>query len=150
MAANEEQNKQEKKRGILIMFGLLKRKDDDDFTFETSDLLIIFDDEKRTSDVMRVTGITADSVMVEGYYKVPLEDCEITNGKEGRNFFYRAPSQSIKETERLARLEESMVLSQITAYRPPVPPTSMDWTKGLLFALVFIAFIVLGATGCQA
>jgi hypothetical protein len=129
--------------------GLFKKSKEEDFTFETSDLLIIFDDEKRTSDVMRVTGITEESVMVEGYYKVPFQDCEITNGKEGRNFFYRAPSQSIRETERLARLEQSMVLSQITSYKPPVPPSAMDWTKALLFGLVFIAFIVMGLSSCQ-
>ncbi|MCK6259400.1 hypothetical protein LCY76_22775 [Fictibacillus sp. KIGAM418] len=126
-----------------------RRKEEDEFSFETSDLLIVFDDEKKTSDIMRVTGVNEESVMVAGFYKVPVGDCVITNGKEGRNYFYRAPSQSIRETERLARLEENMVLSQITAYRPPVPPTTMDWTKGLLFGLVFIAFIVMGISGCQ-
>lgn len=125
------------------------KKDDDEFAFETTDLLIVFDDEKKTSDINRVTEVTTDSVIVAGQYKVPLDDCVITTGKEGRNFFYRAPSRSIIETERLAKLEMSMVLSQITAYHPPVPPTSMDWTKGLLFGLVFIAFIILGISGCQ-
>ncbi|WP_267902156.1 hypothetical protein [Lentibacillus cibarius] len=36
------------------------------------------------------------------------------------------------------------VLKQITAYEKPIPPTSMDWTKGLLIGLIFMAFIVLG------
>jgi hypothetical protein len=72
---------------------------------------------------------------------VPLLDCEISTGRDGRNFFYRAPSQSIRETERLARLEQSMVLSQITAYKPPILPNSIDWTKGLLFAIIFVCVI---------
>ncbi len=123
--------------------GLLNRKKDDEYTFETTDLLITFDDEKRTSDINRVTVIQDGAVIVAGHYKVPLLDCEITTGKEGRNFFYRAPSRSIMETERLAQLELNEVLTQITAYKPPIPPTSMDWTKGLLFALLFVALIVM-------
>lgn len=118
-----------------------KKKEEDDFNFETSDLLIVFDDEKRTSDIKRVTSVMDGAVTVAGFYKIPLHDCEITTGAEGRNFFYRAPSQSIIETERLAELEESMVLSQITAYKTPVPPSAIDWTKGLLFGLVFICVI---------
>jgi hypothetical protein len=121
--------------------GIFNRKKDDDYIFETTDILIVFDDDKKTSDIQRVTMVDAESVIVAGFYKIPLEDCEITTGKEGRNFFYRAPSQSIVETERLANLEINMVLEQITAYRPPVPPTSMDWTKGLLFAGIFICVI---------
>jgi len=122
--------------------GLLRKKEED-YTYETTDLLITFDDEKRTSDINRVTVIQDGAVIVAGHYKVPLLDCEITTGKEGRNFFYRAPSRSIMETERLAQLELNEVLTQITAYKPPIPPTSMDWTKGLLFGLLFVALIVM-------
>jgi len=122
--------------------GLLRKKEED-YTYETTDLLITFDDEKRTSDINRVTVIQDGAVIVAGQYKVPLLDCEITTGKEGRNFFYRAPSRSIMETERLAQLELNEVLTQITAYKPPIPPTSMDWTKGLLFGLLFVALIVM-------
>jgi len=126
-----------------------RRKEEDEYNFETADILIVFDDEKRTSDIKRITDINGESVIVAGHYKVPFEDCEITTGQDGRNFFYRAPSQSVKETQRLAILEQSMVLTQITSYKPPMPVTSMDWTKGMLFGLVFIAFIVLGLTSCQ-
>lgn len=131
--------------------GLLnKKQNSDDFDmFETTDILIVFDDEAKTSDINRVTTVDSESVIVASKHKVPLEDCEITTGKEGRVFFYRAPSKSVKETERLARLEMNMVLEQITAYKPPIPPTSMDWTKGLLFALIFVAFIVVGISSCQ-
>lgn len=127
-----------------------KRDNDDDFSFETSDLLIVFDDEKKISDINRVTAVDEDAVIVAGLYKVPLADCEITTGKEGRNFFYRAPSKSVTETERLAKLEMSTVLEQVTAYRPPVPPTNLDGTKIFLFGLVFVAFIILGISSCSS
>lgn len=129
---------------------LNRKKDNDNFDmFETTDILIVFDDDGKTSDINRVTAVNQEAVIVASKYKVPLEDCEITTGKEGRVFFYRAPSQSVKETERLARLEMNMVLEQITAYKPPIPPSSMDWTKGLLFGLIFVAFIVVGISSCQ-
>lgn len=118
-----------------------KETEEDFFNLETDDLLIVFDEQKRTSDIRNISEITEESVTVVGYYKVPLEDCIITTGQLGRNFFYRAPSQSIKETERLARLEQSMVLSQITSYKPPVLPNSMDWTKGLLFFMLVVSLI---------
>lgn len=118
------------------------RKKRDEYSMDTDDFLIVFDNDKKTSDIKRVTIVQDEYVEVTGYYKVPLKDCEITVGAEGRNFFYRAPSQSITETERLAKLEFNTVLSQITAYKPPVPPSSMDWTKGMLFGLLFIAFII--------
>lgn len=128
------------------MFG--RRKQRDDIFPETDDILITFDDENKTSDIQRISEIREGTIYVTGKYAVPYEDCEITTGQEGRTFFYRAPAQSIIETQRLAVLEQSMVLNQITAYRPPTPPAAMDWTKGLLFGLVFIAFIIMGLSSC--
>lgn len=121
-----------------------RKKDEDDFQVETNDLLIVFDNDNKTSDIRVITTIDADAVIVSGYYKVPILDCEITVGADGRNFFYRAPSRSVEETERLAQLEMNTVLTQITAYQQPMLPSSLDWTKGLLFGLILIAFIVIG------
>lgn len=118
------------------------RKNDDDYILETRDTLVVFDDENKTADIVRVTAVENEAVISAGRYKVPLLDCEVTTGTEGRIFFYRAPSRSVMETERLARLEYNAVLSQVTAYKPPVPPASMDWTKGLLFTALIIAIIV--------
>jgi hypothetical protein len=129
--------------------GLLKRdKKAEEFFPETEDVLIVFDDEQKTSDIQRISEIKEGTLYVTGRYAIPVLDCEITTGAEGRTFFYRAPSQSITETHRLAELERNMVLNQITAYKQPIPPTSMDWTKGLLFALIFVAFVVMGITSC--
>lgn len=128
---------------------MFNRNKKDDLTFETDDMLIVFDDENKTSDIVYITDITEDSVMSAGKYKVPREDCELTNGPNGLIYFYRAPQRSIIETQRLAQLEKNMVLRQITAYNPPEPHSSMDLTKGLLFGLVFIAFIIMGLTSCS-
>lgn len=128
---------------------LFRKRNDDEFNFDTDDFLIVFDDEKKTSDIKRVSEIKDGTVYVIGKYAVPLEDCEITTGEFGRNFFYRAPSQSIKETERLAKLEQSIVLRQITEYKPPYDNNGMDIQKWLLFGLVFLAFILFGLSSCS-
>lgn len=122
--------------------GFLKKKDDYEHIMDTSDTLIVFADDTKTSDIKRITAIDGEAIIAAGHYKIPLHDCEITTGPEGRVFFYRAPSRSVVETERLAKLEFNTVLTQITSYKPPIPPSSMDWTKGLLVFLLFVAIIV--------
>lgn len=129
----------------MSIFSRKKDKEDEEngYIFHTDDLLIVFNEDSRTSDINHITDISDHSITVEGLYKIPILDCDITTGKSGRNFFYRAPQKSIVETQRLAQLEKSMILNQITAYEPPILPTSLDWTKGLLFAMLFIAIIVI-------
>lgn len=122
--------------------GLFKKKEEDMFFPDTSDTLIVFDDENKTSDIVTISEIRDEAVIATGRYKIPIQDCEITTGRDGRIFFYRAPSQSVLETERLAKLEFNAVLTQVTAYNPPIPPATMDWTKGMLFAGLIIAIIV--------
>jgi len=121
------------------MFGKKKK---DEFNFYTNDLIIIFDHDNKTSTIEQINYIKDDTIYVTGKHAIPLNDCTVTNSEGGRNFFLRAPSNYITETKRLAQLEKNMVLTQITSYKPPVLPSSMDWTKALLFALVFVAFIV--------
>lgn len=125
----------------MRIFGKSNEKEVD--FFETNDMLVVFDDEKNTSEITRVTEVTEDAVIAAGRYKIPRFDCVPTTSPEGRVFFYRAPTQSIQETERLASLEFNTVLNQITAYKPPVPPAQMDWIKGILFFLLFVGIIVL-------
>ncbi|KAF0994411.1 hypothetical protein [Geobacillus sp. TFV-3] len=126
---------------------MLKKKEKDEFFLGTNDILIVFDDEQKTSDIQRIDEIRDGAVYVTGKYKVPIHDCEITTGQEGRHFFYRAPSRSVQETQRLAELEKCIVLRQITSYRPP-EPNQLDMTKILLFGLVFFAFIIVGISSC--
>lgn len=120
-----------------------KEKEQSEYEFETTDLLIVFDNDNRTSDIQEVTSIDKEKVTVEGMYNVPLADCDVTVGKDGRNFFYRAPQQSIKEVERLAQLEHNIVLSQITSYREPELPSATDLTKILLMGLIALAFVAM-------
>lgn len=127
---------------------LKKKKQDEEFFAETDDVIVVFDDDNKTSVIERISYIKDGVIYVTGKHAVPLEDAVLTNGVEGRIFFYKAPEESVVETRRLAALERSMVLNQITAYKTPVEPSSMDWTKALLFGLIFVAFIVIGISSC--
>lgn len=125
-----------------------RKPEEEEFFADTEDLVVIFDDDNKTSVIERISYIQEGNLYVTGKHAVPIADTVLTNGIEGRIFFYRAPEQSITETRRLAQLERSIVLNQITAYKPPEQPNSMDWTKVLLFGLVFVAFIVMGLGSC--
>lgn len=129
---------------------MLNRKKKDDIFPETNDILIVFDDEKKTSEICRINEFTEESAIVTGKYNVPVGDCEITNSLEGRNFFYRAPSQMIEETKRLAQLEKSIVLRQITNYKPYEDPQKGDLTKLFLIIAIIVAFIMFGISSCSA
>lgn len=125
-----------------------KKREDEEYFAETDDVIVVFDNDNRTAVIERVSEIRENVIYVTGKHAVPFEDVEISNGVEGRIFFYRAPAESVSETKRLAALEQSMVLNQITAYKPPQPPNSMDWTKAMLFGLVALGFITIGFSSC--
>lgn len=132
----------------LSKFSKQKMKEEDFFP-STNDILIVFDDEAKTSDIKRINNITEDTLFVTSEYAVPIGDCEITNSVNGRNFFYRAPSQSIQETKRLAQLEKSMVLQHITQFKPKPPESPFDIMKIGLMLIILVAFIVFGAVSCS-
>lgn len=133
---------------MLGKFSRQKMKEEDFFP-STNDVLIVFDDEAKTSDIKRINSIEEDTLFVTGEYAVPVGDCEITNSVTGRNFFYRAPSKSVSETQRLAHLEKSLVLKQITQFKKRPTEIQIDWFKwGLLLSLV-IFMVIFGAVSCS-
>lgn len=134
--------------GMLSKFSRQKMREED-FGPQTNDVLIVFDDEQKTSDIKRINMIQEDKVMVIDEYVIPIEDCVVTNSSMGRNFFYRAPTQSIMETKRLAQLEKSIVLSKITNFKPKPPESPVDFTKIGLMIIIVISFIVFGAVSCS-
>lgn len=125
-----------------------RNKRRDEVMADTKDVLIVFDHDKKISDINRVDEVDAEKVVVYGKYVVPIADCEITTGGEGRHFFYRAPSRSVQETNRLAQLERSLVLSQITQYKKPQEQQT-DITKILLIGVICVAFLMFGLSSCS-
>ncbi|UJT50223.1 hypothetical protein GFH33_31325 (plasmid) [Bacillus thuringiensis] len=56
--------------GMLSKFSRQKMREED-FEPRTNDVLIVFDDEKKTSDIKRINVIEEDKLMVIGEYVVP-------------------------------------------------------------------------------
>lgn len=106
------------------------------------DRLIVCDTSKKTVDIMNVDEVNDVSVMVQGHYVIPKEDCHVHTSPKGRVYIYQAPTEFILETERLARLEQSIVLSHITNYREPkVDNPNLDMKFWAIAALLFVAII---------
>ena len=122
--------------------GLLSKKQDE-LNFETDDRLIIYDLEQRTTDIYFVTSVDDEKVIAAGRAVVPKADCIVTVSEIGRVYTYNAPTELIVEVERLARLEQSIVLQQLTSYTEPIKDNpNTDLTKWALFGLLFVAIIV--------
>lgn len=124
------------------MFGLLKRKDEEEFTLDTEHRLVVFDDDKLTVDIVYITEINDSGIVAAGKYVVPQDDCEVAKSPDGLVYFYRAPKESVQETQRLARLEQSIVLSQITQYKPAQKENpNLDMKFWAIAFLLFVAII---------
>jgi|SRR5690625_1827330 len=114
-----------------------------DIFYDTDDVLVVFDDDNKTCDIRYISSIDKDTIIVDGRYAVPIGDTEITTGEIGRVYFYRAPSRSVKETQRLAALEKSIVLTKITQYNPPEDDKGINLITIVLSALLFVALMIL-------
>lgn len=130
------------------MLSLGKKKKNDEIFEDTNDLVIVFDDENKTSKIRRITDFRDGALYVVGEFKIPVQDCVVTNSEEGRHFFYRAPAKSVLETERLAQLEKSTVLRHITEYHPEEKDDS-GITKFLIVAIM-IGFVSFALSSCFA
>lgn len=129
--------------------GLFSKKEE--YDRDLDDRLIIYDDDLQTTTIEYVDKVDDGKVTVYGKHAVPVQDCVITNGDVhgivARVYFYRAPTESIQTTTNLAKLEQSIVLQQITDYSEKKEEKSFDWVKFGLFALLGIA-IMFGMSSC--
>lgn len=121
--------------------GLFNR-DKEEF-FETStDRLIVMDVDKRTADVVFIDDVNDQAVTSTGRYKVPRADCDVFTSSEGLVYVLKSDTQYVSETQRLAALERSVVLSQITMYKPEEKPNpNLDMRFFVVAALLFVAII---------
>lgn len=123
--------------------GLFNKKNEDEFFPVSTDRLVVIDTEKRTTDVVYIDSVDEMAVTSTGRYKVPRADCDVFTSPEGLVYILKAETQFVSETIRLAALERSVVLHQLTQYKPePKENPNLDMTKWLLGFLLFIAIIV--------
>lgn len=123
--------------------GLFNKKSETDVFEMSTDRLIVMDVEKRTSDVVYIDDVDDMSITSTGRYKVPRGDCDVFTSPEGLVYILKADAQYVQETKRLAALERSVVLAQLTQYKPePKENPNLDMFKWGLFFLLFVAIIV--------
>lgn len=94
---------------------LLSRKEQEP---ERRDLLVILSDNQ-TADIATVYGGTEDAIRAvspERDYNVPIADLKYFVGHTGMVYVLGANEQYIQETRRLAALEKSTVLRQVTHF----------------------------------
>ena len=122
--------------------GFFNKKENDIFEL-SSDRVVVIDVEKRTSDVVYIDDVDDQSVTATGRYKVPRADCDVFTSSEGLMYILKAETQYITETIRLAALERSVVLKQLTQYKPePKENPNLDMFKWAIVFLLFVAIIV--------
>lgn len=89
--------------------------------FEPQDILCVFK-EDGTATIAPVTEINDERVYAEsldGNFAVPRGDIKSFTGPKGRIFLYPTTIENITDCQRIAALERSTVLRQITHFAEP-------------------------------
>lgn len=88
--------------------------------YAPQDLICIFQ-ENGTANIAPVTEINDERIYAEsldGNFAVPLGDVKSFTGPKGRIFLYPTTVENVADSQRLAALERSIVLRQITHFAP--------------------------------
>lgn len=107
------------------------------------DIAVIISDDG-TADVAYVIDTDSDRILAENEthdYAIPIADCRHYVGSRGRIYVYGAVPECIQDTKRLAELEKSTVLKQITMYKKP-EEKPFDVMKIVLTAGIVIVAVV--------
>lgn len=129
----------------MLNFSFGKPKEE----FEPQDLLIVVSDDDRTVSIAPVETIDGERVFassaVDGRFSVPLGDVKAYTGTRGRIMLYGSTVENIQDTKRLAALERSIVLRQITHFAPEpgFQPRSPLLKILLISGGIFFLFILL-------
>lgn len=112
---------------------------------ESRDKLIIIN-ENGTADIASVYDqdhekITADSIT--GDYTVPLADLKAYSSSRGIIYVYPSTQENIEDCQRLAALEKSIVLRQVTQYEKIIDPNDEKTDFGKIFLYVLIVILVI-------
>ncbi|AIQ15273.1 hypothetical protein [Paenibacillus durus] len=117
--------------------------------YEPQDTLMIFK-EDGTADLAAVTEINDERLYAENSvtsYSVPVGDYKAFTGRKGRIFLCGAELDAASDYQRIAALERSTVLRQITHFQgdPPIPSSKPIGRYILIGVAVMIFLIILKA-----
>lgn len=99
----------------------------------TADIATIFD---RDDESLYAESATED-------YAVPIADVTAHVGTSGRIYMLKADSDYVSDTKRLAALEKSIVLRQVTHFQKPAEPegSGINIRTILMYALVGVLLL---------
>lgn len=130
--------------------GLFGSNRNDDSYYEPQDTLIVLNDNG-TADLMDVTSINDERIHAgpwigEDQISVPIQDVRQYVGKKGRVFLYPSTVENVTDCRRIAQLEVSTVMRQITHFEreqdPPAKPISKLLLMGIALVIVIIIIAV--------
>lgn len=110
---------------------------------DTNDIVVIISDDG-TADIASVydtddTAIYASSSLQD--YAIPKSDAKSHVGARGRIYVVAADSDYISDTQRLAKLEQSIVLRQVTNFAGIDQRKKIDIKQIMLYMLIGILLL---------
>lgn len=86
--------------------------------YEPEDMLVVIKDDG-TADIAAIVSINDERIYAEstdGSFAVPIADAKSHTGRKGRIFLYPSTVENVTDCQRIAALERSTVLRQITHF----------------------------------
>lgn len=130
------------------MFGILNSRNND--VYEPRDTLAIFKDDG-TAEILTVATINDERLVAGPYvgegqqYAIPLSEVKSFTGPGGRIFLYPTTIENATDCQRIAALERSTVLRQITHFQgesvEPPKPLSRTVIFGIAAAILLIIIL---------
>lgn len=120
------------------MFGILQSRNEE--RYEPRDMLAIFK-EDGTAELAPVVTINDERLLAGPYvgdgqqYAIPLEHVKSFTGPNGRIFLYPTTVENVTDCQRIAALERSTVLRQITHFQDTVIDTRKPVSKLVIFGV---------------
>lgn len=102
--------------------------------------------EEGTADIATVFDIDDRAVYAESQtqdYAIPIGDLKPFVGSTGRIFVLNADAEYISDTKRLAELEKSIVLRQVTHFQKPVEPDGPGLNIRMILMYAMIGVLLL-------
>lgn len=124
------------------MLNLLRRQEENT---TPRDVLVVLSDDG-TADIGNVIDFDEQRLLAsthQGEYAVPAADIRSFTGRHGRIYVYGATWENISDCKRIADLERSTVLKQITHFEKEGRPVKLPIGKIMLFGGIILFVIIL-------
>jgi hypothetical protein len=114
------------------------------------DVLVVMSSDG-TADIAPIIEINEERILAAGEgdveYAVPIGDAKLYIGRMGRIYSYPATDENVSDVKRIAALERSIVLKQITIFEKigTAPQGKLPIGKILLVGAIVVIFIIIMA-----